>query len=233
MRILTVPAALLLGVACTDIDSEDLLTSGMSAAITVTARGDGNADADAILRAGGVTSTTFVALTADDELTVAAGDAAPVPLEEYEIGALHGYHATMTGDEPGVTYTVALTRTVDAGAPSTTIELPAGFEISAPAANFSRAAAFTLDWTPASTTEPMEITASGDCVNLYVNTVEADTGTFTIPAGALTEIDGGTQNCEVTFTLRRTKDGSLDVAYGEGGSALGIQQREVTSTSAP
>ncbi len=232
MRILTVPAALLLGVACTDIDSEDLLTSGMSAAITMTARGDGNTDADAILRAGGATSTTFVALTADDSLTVAAGDAAAVPLEEYEIAALHGYHATITGDDPATVYTIALTRTVDDGAPNTTVQLPPAFEITAPAANFSRAAAFTLDWTPAAE-EPMELTVSGDCVNLYVNTIDADTGTFTIPAGTLTQVDAGAQNCDVTFTLKRTKVGSLDVAFEEGGSAIGIQERSASSLSAP
>ena len=232
MRILTIPTALLLAVSCTDIDSEDLLTSGMSAAITVTARGDGNADVDAILRAGGSTSTTFVELTADDALTVAAGEAAAVALEEYEIGALHGYHASVAGDEPATVFTVALTRTVDDGAASTTIQLPAAFEVTAPAADFSRAADFALAWGPVAD-EPMELTASGDCVNLYVTTIEADAGAFTIPANTLTPIDGGSQNCEVTFTFRRTKVGSLDVAFEEGGSALGIQERTATSLSAP
>lgn len=232
MRILMIPMLIGLSTACSDVASEDLLTSGMYANLSVTADGGGTSRADAVLRAGDATSNVFVELTADDQLTASTGGD-PVPMDAITLGAYHGYEATLPTDSPTDTYTISLTRTVDAGAPSSTMQLPEPFAVTAPATSFSRAADLALAWTPASA-DPMTITATGDCVNLYVTTVDPDAGSFTIPAAAITAVTGQeANNCAVEIKFERKRPGVADPAYGHGGAAIGIQERKVTSNSTP
>lgn len=232
-RILLPAFALGVGVACTDIESESLLTSGMSAVIGVTAPGDGTARTDVILRAGGITSNTFVELTADDALTCAAGDAEAVALAEYEIGNVHGYEADFATDDPATVFTVSLVRTLDDGAPTSTAQLPAPFSVDALPASASRAADLVITWSPPAT-EPMTLDFTGDCVQYQAVTLEQESGSYTLVADTLLPVAGmEANNCEVDVTFRRVKDGSLDPAFGEGGLIVGTQHREASFTSTP
>lgn len=232
MRILMIPVLIGLTAACTDVQSQDLLTHGLYADLSVTADGTGSSRADAVLRSGGMTSNSFVELTADDQLTADAGGD-PVTMDPITLGSYHAYEATLPTDDSTATFTISLVRTVDAGAPDSTITLPNAFDVTAPAASISRAADLALAWTPASS-DPMTITATGDCINLYVTTADTDNGGFTIPANAITAVSGQeANNCSVEIKLERKHAGVVDPAYGQGGEAQGIQVRTITSNSTP
>jgi hypothetical protein len=217
--------------ACTDVTSDSVLTSGMYAQMGVRANGTGQATASAVLTVGG-NSTTYVELTEGDALTVAVADADPVPLVEVELFDYHGYEAVLDGDSTDPDYTIAFTRTVDAGAPSTVIHLPDGFTPAEPA-DSSRADGVALLWDGGSD-DDMAVHAEGDCVVPYDHVLDSDTGSFTIDAGDLVAVSGQeAESCAVEVTLTRSRPGTLDPAFGEGGTALGTQVRTVSFTSSP
>ena len=59
-------------VACTDVKSEEVSTGGMYLDYTVITQGEGTgSDVTTLLRVGGLTSTTYVDLSAGDQLRVA------------------------------------------------------------------------------------------------------------------------------------------------------------------
>jgi hypothetical protein len=53
-------------------------------------------------------------------------------------------------------------------------------------------------------------------------------GTFVKAAGTSVP-----DTCQVKVTVVRERDGQLDRAFGEGGTATGVQTRSVTFTSTP
>ncbi|MBT3223778.1 MAG: hypothetical protein HN348_32315, partial [Proteobacteria bacterium] len=113
--------ALLIG--CADVESDDLLTSGMYAHLEVEALGDGTSRASAVLKAGGVNSNTYVDLTGDDALT-AEFEGETQDMTKETVGNYHRYVADFDSDTAGETLTIVFSRTVDAGAPTSTLTLP-------------------------------------------------------------------------------------------------------------
>lgn len=91
-----------------------------------------------------------------------------------------------------------------------------------------------ISWEPLGT-DPMSWSASGACIDNAAALMATDEGGATIEAGALRKREGAqiADSCEVTVTVRRTRDGQLDTAYGEGGSIVGEQVRSFTFTSTP
>lgn len=234
MRIGIVAVALGVLAACTDIASEDLLTSGMYADIAVTATGTGTSEVGAILRAGGPLSTTFVELTGDDELTATLGEETKA-LTPVSLGTIHSFVATFDADDPDAEYTIALVRTIDDGAPDTSITLPDPFELGElGVTEFSRADdALTVTWEPSGEADRMEATVDGDCFLIHSAEISGDPGTWTLEAGTLQDVGEESVNCEATVSLRRIRAGEVDAGYGEGGSARGVQVRAVTIQSTP
>ncbi len=98
----------------------------------------------------------------------------------------------------------------------------------------SRAVEMDISWEPLGT-DPMSWSASGACIDNAAALMATDEGGATIEAGALRKREGAqiADSCEVTVTVRRTRDGQLDTAYGEGGSIVGEQVRSFTFTSTP
>lgn len=216
---------------CEDVASSDVLTSGMWASITVEATGDGSSRAVTILKVGGATSNTYVELMGDDALTATLGEETLDQSKE-SLGDFHQYVASFSSDAPAVPYTVAFTRTVDTGAPESVVSLPQPLVIDTPMngevalESFSRAAPITLAWSNAGTTDAMELWATGDCIEPYHMEISGDPGTLTIEANTLQPLNNDTAaSCAVSYTLNRWNNGSLDVGYGEGGLARGLQTR--------
>jgi hypothetical protein len=235
MRKSLVVAALLAGgVACSDVQSEDVFTDGMYADLDVVATGDGTSTANAVLKVGGATSTTFVELTADDALTVSLDGAEPVPMNELELGDWHGYSASLQGDSTESEFVIAFTRTVDDGAPSSTITLADPFTLGTVASESSRGADLAITWDPSGVPgQTMSITVTGDCVIAQVQTVD-DTGSYTFLANTITTAEGNeSATCPITIDVRRYETGAVDPAFGEGGAAVGIQERTATTQSVP
>jgi hypothetical protein len=234
LALVAVAGALAVQIGCDDVSSSDLLTSGMWADVSVVAEGDGNSEVTAILRAGGALSTTFVELGPDDHLVATLGEESQ-ELGQVSLGNIHSYVTTFDADAEDVDYLVAFERLVDAGAPDTTVSLPAPFAIDAPAVEtFARGAdALTVTWTPSGGSETMAISFDGECIAPYIGELSGDPGTYTLPAGTLQDISETPANCPVNVKVERIRSGDLDPAYGEGGTALGVQRRTIQVQSTP
>ncbi|MDF1564876.1 MAG: hypothetical protein P1V51_17670 [Deltaproteobacteria bacterium] len=245
-RFSTLPAAFgvlalvaISNLACEQVDSEDVLTSGVYANITAEADGDGSTTVSTSLRVGGALSNTFLELGAEESVTATSGGETKTLARRNVLGAI-SYVGTFTGDETDKAFTVAWNRGEGyESAPNTTLSLPAGFEITAPAAGatFSRANDdIVLTWDSSGTTDDMlwEIVTSTCAREMKSNTITGDPGTLTIAAGTLTNIDGHEgETCDTTLVLLRRRLGNLDPAYGEGGWVVGRHVRTVTFSSAP
>lgn len=218
---------LVLSLACADVESGDVLTSGMWANISVTADGGGTSQVATVLKVGGADSNTYVELTTADVLT-ATLDGEEQILTEEELGDYHRYVTTFQSDQAGLPYTIAFTRSVDEGAPESVVELPEPFEmLEVDVSHFDATQDITIEWEPSGSGDFMELSAEGDCIWPYHQDLEGDTGVAVIEANTLEQIgDELDVSCEVTYTVMRWNNGDLDPGYGDGGIATGRQVRE-------
>ena len=224
---------------CESIESTDLLTSGVYADIEATADGSGSTAVKVNLKAGPA-SNTFLDLTGDDKLNATQSDVVK-ELTRHNNGFDYiWYENSFDTDAEGSNFTVAFERSIDDGAPNSSVSLPAPFSITSPTADdtLSRdGGALTITWEPSGSENDMEISISGDCVTLFTEDLSGDPGTFTLNAGTLSDSnssddDDGT-NCPLTILVKRKKGGTLDPSYGEGGKISGIQKRSIEIMSTP
>lgn len=233
MVVIAVAAATLQG--CSNVESEDVATSGVNAQIRATADGSGSTQVRATLRVGGGTSNTFLDLSGDDVLEASYDQSAQAMSREELLGAI-SYVTSFPVEAEGSEFVVALLRSVDDGAPDSRATLPAPFAISAPAAEsvHSRGADVSLVWSPSGAADPMTWIANGPCVQARSGVVAGDPGTLTLPAGTFVAHENQTgETCTVEVTLTRSRTGILDPGYGEGGEVRGEQVRRLQILSAP
>jgi hypothetical protein len=226
----------LVWIGCTDISSSNLKTQGMTAHFAITADGTGATTSAAILNVD-TNATDFVQLVSGDALVTNVASQSQ-PMSANNVAGVITYTAGFTGqDAAGTPYTVAFNRSAgNASAPSSTVTIPQPFTVQPLAAQtFSRANDnITITYGAAQQTDSMSWSIAGNCLNILAgNSLSGDPGTFVIAKGALvSHAAGGDQNCQATFTLSRSRLGTLDPAFG-GGSIDGIQQRTLTFTSTP
>lgn len=234
-RFILVPTLLSALVACEAVDSSSVLTDGMYADMTATADGSGDTVVVAVLKVGGATSNTYVTIEGDDLLQASAGETVQ-DMEMHTLGEYRDYSSTFAVDAEDTLFNVAFLRTVDAGAPSSTMSLPAAFDLSGPAPEdvISRGEDFSISWSPSGSSDSMSYRVTGECFfDAYVQ-LDGDTGTATIPAGTLKPVDeDNPAACEATLTLIRARLGSLDAGFGEGGTTNGRQVRLLSFRSDP
>ena len=223
--------------ACSSVVSSGIRTSGMSAAFGVSANGDGTSVANAQLFSGN-SLTNRVDLSSGDSLVASAAGQTQT-MARSDVLNLVSYAATFQGlDQGGTTFTIALSRTGDTSAPNSICTMPLPFTVTSPAggASFSRASDAAVAYGPAGTGDSMTWLASGACIaTTALQYVTGDPGTFAIPAGTLQPVDAqhATAMCSVSLTVYRSRTGTLDPAYGYGGSIFAQQTRTVTFTSTP
>jgi hypothetical protein len=230
---LTLLFAIAAAPGCKVTDSDDILTRGMFASISATAEGTGSTTVSASLFLGPPSDLIFVDLTGGDQLIVHHGAQAKV-MSETIILNIVSHTATFPVDAEDALFDVELRREVDAGAPSSTVTLPAAFTLGGVPASVSRNVAFGVNWTGVST-DRMRWSADGACIEAASGTIAGDPGSVTMPAGTFrkragTNID---DSCEVKVTVEREREGELDPAFGEGGTITGVQRRSVMFTSTP
>jgi hypothetical protein len=245
MKKLPVAALFLLAAAvtgCSSIESADLETSGINAAIEVRPRADGSAtDVTASLTAGAL---TFVDLDGDDKLVASSGDVSADMEESNLLGAVN-YAAVLNGiNTPGDVVTVAFERGEGKEpAPSSTVRLPEQVTMTAPeaSASFSREnddIAVTLESNASD--DPVRVSWSGECVQEGGLDVPADQATVTINKGTILkreQADGNDPDsqpipdtCTIKLTASRRVTGTLDAAWGGGGiTSVTSSSRDVTS----
>lgn len=224
----------LLCAGCSTVDSSDVLTSGIHAEMSAVSSGDGTTAVQATLYLGNPINLDFVDLTGDDELFAIHGSQRKEMTELIVINIV-SHHASFPVDAEGEHFEIDFTRTVDNGAPSSTATLPPKFTLTGPTAATSRAAAIALSWSPASSGDAMTWQANGDCIDVATGSISGDPGSFTVPANTLKKrmADGVADTCMVTVSIRRSRTGDVDPAYGKGGYIAGAQVRTITLMSTP
>jgi hypothetical protein len=223
---------------CKTTDSDNVLTRGMYAQISATADGTGNTTVGTTLFLGPPSDLIFVDLEGGDQLITHHGSESKVMSEQIILNIV-SHTAVFASDRENDAFDVEFRRQVDPGAPSSTVTLPAPFTLGAVPASVSRAAAFGVDWSGTST-DRMRWTAEGSCIQTASGTISggagsSDAGSVTMPAGTFKKAAGQNvpDTCQVKVTILRERDGQLDRAFEEGGTATGVQTRSVTFTSTP
>jgi hypothetical protein len=222
--------------ACTKVESKSILTSGMSALMSVSADGTGQSVAAASLRVGD-SAVDYVDLSTGDSLVASSG-AKSQSMSRSSLFNIVTYSTSFSGlDADGTPYTIAFKRSLDAGAPSSTCTMPAPFTLTTPppASTFSRGASdITLTW-KGGTADTMRYELKGDCLASKSDAITGDPGTLLIPKGTIAVGDPkyAGQNCTGTLVVKRQRQGKLDPAFGHGGSIFGEQVRSVSFTSTP
>lgn len=216
--------------ACEDIESSDLLTGGMSAVISGEADGSGETEVVVVLRAGGFNSNTLVDLTGDDELVATVGETSQT-LNKRSLGVLHSYASTFDVDAADTEFAIALNRTIDAGAPRSTFQLPEAFSIDTNDDALTPTNTMNLTWSPSGTDQQMELVVDGDCITAWATVLDGDPGSYDIPGDEIDVIgDEPGRSCNIKATLRRVRGGQGDPAFDEGVRVQGAQVRSATAT---
>ena len=221
-----------LSVACTDVKSSSINTDGMFLNYWVVTEGaETGSSANAMLRVGGVTSTTYVDLEEGDQLVVDVAEESQV-LAKQSLGVIHSYSAEYVADTSGSEFVLNFNRVDLDSAPSSVATLPDTFELTAPEADtiISRSddtAELLITWDNEGT-DAMSIEVQGDCFEPYIASDVSDTGTHTVPASYFSDHSYDTMtSCEATVIVERHIVGTLDPAFGEG-IVYGAQRRTVS-----
>ncbi len=232
-RSLPVVACLLAVTGCSTIQSSDLKTSGMQADFTVVSDGSTATEVRASLLAN---TTTYVDLAAGDKLRFFAGTREASSQVKTNIAGIITYSSTFSGVSAGQDFRVAFERANDKSAPSSTVTLPPAAEITDPPANVSttRSSDLTIRWNAGDGGDRIMIEADGSCI--FSKKIEdlPNTGSYVLPAGSLESTGGNNPtSCTVNVEVSRVRRGTVDAAYGKGGTFNALQTRKVSISSAP
>lgn len=221
------------GTACTTTESGNILTRGMFASISARADGSGTTTVSASLFLGQPSDLIFIDLVDGDRLIAHHGGQSRT-MSELILLNIVSHTATFPVDDEDARFEVELRREVDAGAPSSSVTLPAPFTLGTVPPSVSRGAAFGVNWTGTSG-DLMTWSADGACIEVVSGSISAGVDSVTMPIGTFRKRAGQNipDSCEVEVTVTREREGDVDRAFGEGGTATGVQARSVTFTSTP
>jgi hypothetical protein len=233
-RLLVATFALTLaGCGCETVDSSSVKTSGLYADLEAEAAGDGRTKLKASLKLG-QGSLTFLELAEGDTLIASSGGTDRTMSRTSLFGATW-YVADFTADAADTAFSIALQRTSDTSAPSSTVTLPAPFSFVAPAASTQvprSGSGLRVTWQLASSGDGMRISASGSCIESVSEVTIADSGAHDFAAFRARQDENNT-TCPVTITLERRREGTVDPAYGKGGAFVAKVSRKLTVSSMP
>lgn len=233
-RLILTALGIAVATGCATVGSDDVTTDGLYADLWVIAEGDGTSRAVGSLRVGGELSNTFVELTGDDQLIATREGEDGIVMHEQQVLGARSYRADFADDQFDLDVTISFERTVDDGAPSSVMSLPAPFELDPVAENYSRDDdAIVLTWDNQQA-EEVAVWVEGTCIqNIYTPRM-TDAGTYTIDADKIEpNVGEEAENCEIELSVWRSRPGTVDPGYGEGGVAWGHQVRKVTTLSTP
>ena len=220
-----------------DVDSEDIRTSGIYAAMDLEATADNHTGIQVALKVGGSNSNTYLNLTAGDTLTATLNDSEETTLSKVEdssgeINYTGAFSSASAGTENSIIKIAFNRNSADTSAPNSLVTLPAAPSgLTTDKTNFNRGTeSVILTWDASNTSSNMSLDYEGSCISDGSATV-VDNGIYTINAGTIK--DSSQQSCSVTFTLSRSVSGTLDPAFGEGGYIRAKQSRSISVTSAP
>lgn len=230
-RVLGVLGLVFLALGCTEsVESTDIRTTGIYPEITVEAEGNGSSTVTVRLKVGGSNSNTFLDLTGGDTLEATVEGETKRLRETSD----ETYSATFPVDAEGTEFLVAFLRTEeDESAPASVVRLPAPFELEVAPREASRATDdVELTWDPPGNGD-IDWQISGECIKREWDAIPDD-GSHTITADSIETFESDkADSCTVTVLLERSRRGSVDEAFTEGGRVVAIQRRRTTFTSTP
>jgi len=225
------PLVALGAIACTEVKSEEVTTAGMYVDYTVVTQGEGTgSDVSTMLRVGGATSTTYVDLSAGDQLSVLVEEEEAV-LNQLSLGVVHSYQQRFETDTEDSEFVLRFDRADQTGAPSSLAVLPAPFEITLPVGEetVSRSVEtgeLVVSWDNQSD-DSINISVYGDCFASYFALEQSDAGTHSIPLSYFKDNEyDAVSSCSAEVSVERRRTGSVDTEFA-GGSSQGVQQRTV------
>lgn len=213
-----------------DVESTDVRTSGIYPEFVVTANGDGTSRVEARLKVGGNNSNTFLDITGGDRLEVTAeGDT-----KVLDGSSNHRYIASFDVDDGGTEFVFAFLRgDDDDDAPMSVVKLPEPFEMEVTSAEVQRTVDdVEITWDPPGDGD-MDVNVDGDCI-FFENDTTPDDGDHSVPPEDLEgpgDDDG--EECTGTVELVRSRGGTVDDAFSEGGEISARQRRRDTFKSTP
>lgn len=232
-----IPLVALGAIACTEVKSAEVTTAGMYLDYTVVTQGEGTgSDVSTMLRVGGATSTTYVDLSAGDQLSVLVEDEEAV-LNQLSLGVVHSYQQRFETDTEDGEFVLRFDRVDQTGAPSSLAVLPAPFEITLPVGDdtVSRSVEtgeLVVSWDNQSD-DSINISVYGDCFASYFALEQSDAGTHTIPLSYFKDNEyDAVSSCSAEVSVERRRTGSVDSEFA-GGSSQGVQLRTVTIQMEP
>jgi hypothetical protein len=230
--------------ACTEVDSEDVDTSGMAADFHADVGPEGTMVWAGLNVGGTGANATNVELVGDDALKATLDGDGKALQKNVEIIDINNpvYSAFYDGKtEPGLSLTIAFERKKYDSAPESTVALPTALSGEAPDGTVARATdPVVVAFASADDDEKTKVSISGECFQTAEQTVDGGAaGSVTFAAGALLEpeADEGEApqpaSCEATVKITRSRLGTIDKAFGEGGTIQAVRSEEHTFTSAP
>lgn len=220
--------------ACTVADSESVRTAGMAAYMEVIADGDGSTDVNVWMTAGSGLNAARIELQGDDRLLASNGIRTQQLSKKINIIGLT-YGTTLNGDDINRRYEVTFERTIDSSTYSWTM-LPDEFDITAPASNeLIVGKGVELEW-QTSNAGTLRMTLDMECSTSYnkhsfkrKSFTISDNGHHYLNLVELLAFNGDDpysfDYCDVSVILESSKNGQLDLRFGEGGYIHGIQRR--------
>jgi hypothetical protein len=224
--------AALVGAGCTPTNSDLVTTANLRADVEVLSTGVGGSTVSTWLlshRDGDPPLNFETIRLVDQDVLSATSNNHSVVMDQSNLVVEYRYDAAFETADAGERFEVSLDRVADDSAPRSSVTLPEPFTLTMPA-TASRNAPVTITWSPSGSADPISIDVSG-CASAQLLEI-ADTGTATLPAGSLVA-NPPTATCDLAVEVSRKRNGSLDPAYGQGGSIVATQQRTTTLTSTP
>ncbi|GAA1120098.1 hypothetical protein GCM10009630_17310 [Kribbella jejuensis] len=224
---------------CSTVQSKDVRTSGISATYVVTLPdGADVANVSASYRVG---TLTFIEL-GDGESVTSSGGGKSVQLKHHKTAGVTDYDGQLDGVvSAGTEITFDLQRgSADESAPASTVKLPERVKLTAPqtGTTYSRRAPILVRFASGPSDLSSLVTWAGDCIEPGSLQLEAGRTEVSIPPGSLRPVTGTptpgrkpATTCEVSITLTRRTEGTLDKAFKDGSIAAQTESsRQIIST---
>lgn len=217
---------ILLFLGCDELQSTDVVNADLALSVQVASDG-AITQIDAKIQRGQGLGWTPVHV-AEPETLVPSVSGVDLVFEAIDLG-LGDVVYTTTSDtgSGGVPVSIRFDRTADDSIGETSLTVPPDFTITAPAAGAGVAAdtALIVLWDAAWADGTIDLTFSGSCIPGWEVSDADDVGEIDIPAEALAA-EGSA--CGATLTLIRTVTGSVNEAWGAGGTTSAQNGRTVT-----
>jgi len=235
-------------VGCSSTDSNVVDTAGVFAELEVNASGDGQSEVVATLHVGSAGSTNFLKLAGGDALRAfmihaTTGGETQATMDEHAFGGATWYNTTFSTQEADTGFRVEFDRggTGKKSALSSTATLPTPFVLSSKsgATTFSRTdtTEFLAIWDPFDFTSGDILTynITGACIESSRGGIDwATDDSLQLAKGFLISQTGRDQDsCSINVELTLAREGTVDSAYGEGGTYTAKQTRTLSLTADP